>query len=83
MVVEAAAFAGDLETVFDLLPQSTDAGLFDLHWLENCPPLEPVRRDARYPAMHAQIKARAEAILDALPGETGSVADAGHGPATS
>jgi serine/threonine-protein kinase len=83
MVVEAAAFSGDLATAFDLLARSTDAGLFDLHWLEKCPLLAPVRADARYPAMHARIKARAEAILDALYGDRGSVATQDTVAATS
>jgi len=74
MLIEAAAFAGDLDTVFDALQSAYDAGLFDLHWLEKCPLLASARADARYPSIHARVKARAESILDALYGDQAGVA---------
>jgi len=83
MLAEAAAFAGDLETAFEAIHAAYDAGLFDLHWLEKCELLDGVRADARYPAMHGRIKARAEAILDALYGDQGSVATQDTVAATS
>jgi hypothetical protein len=74
MLVEAAAFAGDLDTAVRILEASYDAGLFDLHWVEKCPLLDNLRADRRYPALHARIKARAESILDALYGDQAGVA---------
>jgi serine/threonine-protein kinase len=83
MAAEAAAFAGDLETAIDLVERSYDAGFFDLHWLEKCPLLDGMRADPRYPPLHAKVKARAEAILDALYGDQGGVATQDTALATS
>ena len=74
MGVEASAHAGDLDTAFEMLDIAVDAGLFDLHWLDKCVLLAPMRSDARYAQPHDRIKARAEAILDALYGDRGGVA---------
>jgi serine/threonine-protein kinase len=71
MGVEASAHAGDLDTAFEMLDVAVDAGLFDLHWLDKCALLAPLRADRRYAAPHDLVKARAEAILDALYGDRG------------
>ena len=68
------AWLGGADTVIVLVERSCDAGFFDLHWLEKCPLLDVMRADPRYPALHAKVKARAEAILDALYGDQGGVA---------
>jgi tetratricopeptide (TPR) repeat protein len=74
LIVEAAAFAGDPDTAFEFLDATYDAGLFDFHWLDKCPLLAELRDDPRYPSIHARVKARAEAILDALYGDQAGVA---------
>ena len=74
MAVEAAAFAGDIDTAFVALDYALDSGLFDLHWLDKCELLAAVRTDPRFAAVRAPVKARADAILDALYGDRGSVA---------
>jgi len=74
LIVEAAAFSQDPDTAFELLDATVDAGLFDLHWLDKCPLLAELRDDPRYPRLHARVKARAEAILDALYGDQAGVA---------
>ena len=83
MAVEAAAFAGDHDTAFVALDLATQAGLFDLHWLDKCALLDPLRTDPRYAAVRAPVKARADAILDALYGDRGSVATSDTVAATS
>ncbi|MBV8762177.1 MAG: protein kinase [Deltaproteobacteria bacterium] len=83
MATEAAAYAGDLDTAFLALATATDAGLFDLHWLDKCQLLEPLRSDPRFGPLRASVKARAESILDALYGDRGSVATSDTVAATS
>ena len=83
MAVEAAAYANDVDTAFAALAIATDAGLFDLHWLDKCLLLEPLRTDPRFAAARVPVKARAEAILDALYGDRGSVATSDTVAATS
>ena len=41
LACEAAAFAGDVETLVYLLEHATANGLFDRHWLEKCVLLQP------------------------------------------
>jgi serine/threonine-protein kinase len=74
LVVEAATYARDLDTAFDVLADTVDAGLFDLHWLDKCPLLADLRVDPRYAPIHQRVKVRAEAILDALYGDQAGVA---------
>jgi serine/threonine-protein kinase len=83
MTVEAAAFAGDLDTAFVALDDAIASGLFDLHWLDKCELLANVRADPRFAAVRAPVKARADAILDALYGDRGSVATSDTVAATS
>jgi serine/threonine-protein kinase len=83
LIVEAAAFVGDRDTAFELLEATYEAGLFDLHWLDKCPLLDELRTDPRYPSIQVRVKARAEAILDALYGDQGSVATQDTMAATS
>jgi serine/threonine-protein kinase len=74
LIVEGAAFAHDLDTAFEVLDATYDAGLFDFHWLDKCQLLAELRTDPRYLSIHARVKARAEAILDALYGDQAGVA---------
>jgi serine/threonine-protein kinase len=66
LAAEGAGRAGDVETCLMLLLRASTQGLFDLHWLERCPLLEPVRGEPRYEVVRADVAARAEAIHDAL-----------------
>ncbi|HSN25121.1 MAG TPA: hypothetical protein VLT45_02515, partial [Kofleriaceae bacterium] len=56
MAVEAAAFAGDLDTAFVALGHANDSGLFDLHWLDKCQLLAPLRADPRFAGARAPVK---------------------------
>jgi hypothetical protein len=66
LAAEAAARSGDLETCLTMLLRANSEGLFDLHWLDRCPLLEPVRTEPRYAVIRTDVAARAEAIHDAL-----------------
>jgi serine/threonine-protein kinase len=72
---EAAGSAGDAATCNALIEHALAHGLYDLHWLERCPLIEPARRTAQGAAAHARVKQRAEAILDALYGDADGVSD--------
>ncbi|HSK03500.1 MAG TPA: protein kinase [Kofleriaceae bacterium] len=65
---EAAGAAGDAPACNAMIAYAVANGLFDLHWLERCPLIEPARRTAEGAAAHARVQLRAEAILDALYG---------------
>jgi serine/threonine-protein kinase len=69
LIAEAAGFAGDGETCLALIDYASQHGLYDLSWLDQCPLLGPARALAGYADVHAQVKRRAEAILDALYGD--------------
>ena len=69
LVAEVAAYSGDVDTCTELIARATDNGLFDLHWMDKCPMLAPVRGTPRFADLRARIKARADAILDALYGD--------------
>ncbi|MBK9036861.1 MAG: protein kinase [Myxococcales bacterium] len=77
IVAEAAGALGDVATAVAMLRLAVEHGLFDRHWLARCPHLDGVRADPAYPALAAQVAARAEAVQDALFGDHGgrAVAD--------
>jgi len=66
---EAAAFAGEGAAVVSLLELATSDGLFDLHWLDHCVMLAPMRDLPGFVAVRDRIAGRAHAILDALYGD--------------
>jgi serine/threonine-protein kinase len=66
LAAEAAGRGGDLETCLMMLLRANAEGLFDLHWLDRCPLLDPVRKEPRYAVIRTDVAARAEAIHDAL-----------------
>ncbi|MFS8068448.1 MAG: hypothetical protein ACMG6S_18985, partial [Byssovorax sp.] len=59
------AFMGDMENAMDSLKRAAGSGLIDFGWLEHCPLLGELRRDPSFPAVRAQVKQRADEILDA------------------
>jgi eukaryotic-like serine/threonine-protein kinase len=66
---EAAYTSGDLAVGERLLANAIDHGLYDLHWLDRCPTLDAGRATPEFARLHARVKRRAEAILDALYGD--------------
>ena len=87
IAVELACVAGDVRTALDLLEFAVTHGLFDRHWLERCPALVEVRRQAAYPALRDQVARRADAVLDGRFGDVSApvssdtvVTGAGTGP---
>ena len=68
LAAEVAGYFGDVPTCLDLLERADRDGAFDLHWLDRCPLLEPVRESIRL-GVRERIAQRASAILDALYGD--------------
>jgi serine/threonine-protein kinase len=69
LVAETAGHAGDGPSCLLMVRRAVEEGLFDLHWLEKCPLLQLVRGTAELAALHARVKQRADAVLDALYGD--------------
>jgi len=65
LTVEMACYVKDIDRAFNALEASVGFGLIDLFWLERCPPLALLREDPRYAPLHAAVRRRAEAILQA------------------
>jgi serine/threonine-protein kinase len=58
-----------------MVDYAVGANLFDLLWMDRCPLLDPLRARKPFRVLRARVKHRAEAILDALYGDSaGSVA---------
>jgi serine/threonine-protein kinase len=62
---EILGYLGHLPEALASMERSAAEGLVDLLWLERCPLFEELRQDARYLAIHAQVKRRADEILAA------------------
>jgi eukaryotic-like serine/threonine-protein kinase len=69
LVTEAAGYAGDLTTSLHALEHSSSQGLFDRHWMDNCPTLDAIRSTPTFATVRAQVEERAHAIYDALYGD--------------
>lgn len=65
---ETLSFLDDTEPALVSLKRSVDAGLIDLGWIDHCPLLDGLRRDPRFLPLRAQVKQRADEILDAYRG---------------
>jgi hypothetical protein len=72
VVAEIAGTLDDRATCGAMIIHGVNAGLFDLHWLDRCPSLDPVRDTPMFRQVRARIARRADAILDALYGDQDS-----------
>jgi tetratricopeptide (TPR) repeat protein len=76
---ELAGHVGDAGACVTMIDHAVACGLYDLHWLDRCPLLEPARRTPEGAAARVRVKARAEAILDALYGDADPQSDTAAG----
>jgi serine/threonine-protein kinase len=75
LVAEVAAQCDDFDTAMSLVEYAVGANLYDLLWIDRCPLLDPLRARKPFRELRARVKHRAEAILDALYGDSaGNVA---------
>lgn len=65
-VAEVAGFSGDIDSGLDAVERAVELGLIDILWLDNCPLLQPLRREARFGALRARMQEHAYAAYDAF-----------------
>ena len=63
---EIYGFVFEIDAALTSLAESIESGLIDLFWLDHCPVLEAVRKDARFAPLRAEVAKRADRILAAL-----------------
>jgi serine/threonine-protein kinase len=63
---EVFAFVGEIDHALDATEGAYDSGLFDVLWADRCPILEPLRANARWPALRSKIADRAAPIAAVL-----------------
>jgi TolB-like protein len=63
---ELYAFCFEIDRALAAIEESVDAGLLDLLWMDRCPVLEPVRKDARFLPMRARVNERAQRVIAAF-----------------
>jgi serine/threonine-protein kinase len=65
LAAEIRGFLGEVEPAITAVERAARQGLIDRLWLERCPLLDAVRAHPRYPAAHAEVARRTEAVLAA------------------
>jgi serine/threonine-protein kinase len=63
---EIYAYVFEVDHSLRSIAAAIEAGLIDLFWMDRCPVLEPVRKDARFLPLRAQVSRRADEIIAAL-----------------
>ena len=63
---EIAGYLGHTDEVLTALRALSECDYFDLLWFEGCPLLAEARKHPDYAPIHATIRARADAIVDAM-----------------
>ncbi len=63
---ELLAYVFEVDGALASLRESVDAGLLDLLWMDRCPVLDAVRKDARFEPLRAEVAARAQPVRSAL-----------------
>ncbi len=69
---EILAYTGDTDGALEALADAERAGLFDIFWLDHCPPLVRLHGDPRFEATREKVRARASEVLLALTTPTGT-----------
>ena len=62
---EAAGALGDRERALAAIERATSNGIFDVAWLDACPPLAALREEPRFLAAMAIVAARAARVVEA------------------
>jgi serine/threonine-protein kinase len=65
VTAEIRGFLGEVEPAITAVEKAAEQGLLDRLWLERCPLLDEVRAHPRYPAAHAEVARRTEAVMTA------------------
>ena len=65
---EIFAYTFEVDHAMDALLTTVNAGLQDILWMDRCPLLEPLRKDARFLPLRGEVEARVRPVLAALDG---------------
>ena len=63
---EFYGFVFEVDASLAAIQAALDAGLLDICWMDRCPVLGPVRSDARWAPLRAEVEARARRVRAAL-----------------
>jgi eukaryotic-like serine/threonine-protein kinase len=66
IAAEVAAFVGPPERALAVLEQASDVGVFDLLWVDRCPFFADLREAPTYRRVRKQVRARADAVAEAV-----------------
>ncbi len=66
ILVELACSIGAVDQATEALRRADRAQLIDRQWIEACPIIEPVRQSAIFPEVRDHVRARADAIAEAI-----------------
>ncbi len=62
LMTEAMAEIGHSEYALEYLREAAASALLDIHWLDRCPPLAPLRAEPAFEKIRGLVRARAEVI---------------------
>jgi serine/threonine protein kinase/tetratricopeptide (TPR) repeat protein len=63
---EILAYVFEVDGALAAVKEAVGAGLLDLLWMDRCPVLAAVRKDARFEPLRAEVEARARRVRSAL-----------------
>jgi len=66
LAAEVAAFVGPPERALAVLERAAEVGVFDLLWFDRCPVFADLREAPSYRRAREQVRARADAVADAV-----------------
>jgi hypothetical protein len=63
---ELLAYVFEVDSSLASIEEAVRSGLLDLMWMDCCPVLEAVRKDARFARLRQEVEARARPVIEAL-----------------
>ena len=63
---ELLAYVFEVDGALASMKEAVEAGLLDLLWMDRCPVLDAVRKDARFEPLRVEVEARAQRVRLAL-----------------
>jgi serine/threonine-protein kinase len=63
---EILAYVFEVDGALGCVKEAVQSGLIDLLWMDRCPLLDAVRKDARFAPLRAEVEARGQRVKLAL-----------------